>query len=416
MTMVLKQKLDTAQKIKERLDAREEVFSTGSLSLNLAIGKKDRKTGDFGVPSRTIMEVFGHNQTGKTLLAESLARSVLGRDPTYEVIWIASEEPNLDRMVANGLDLSRVLLWTFIQDPEITAKHPGSYVTAEDGLDLVLDYIREGVRVEKDKSGNIIDVKVVKLVVVDTLKALVSLKDTNDGAAVRDMADKDMPAIRAKLIEKFLIKWAVMNNADAILIMLNQTSEAIGPDFMIGALFKQKTCGGRYKEFMSYLRIRCESLKIEAEKDNVFMGTKPSLGFEFFYTIIKNKYAEFTSNRRTRAVFLFDPPGFVEHEELVNMATFLDIIKTGGGGYYTLPSDYKDEKLDKDKEGNTKIQGIENLKDYVSATPKFSKMIRTAVIARRKELFAAQKGDKPTARKALKNENSATNISIPTSS
>jgi RecA/RadA recombinase len=381
--MVLKNRLPSSSDLLKKEEEDQIVYPTGSEMLNLAIGCIDRETGEFGIPSRTILEVFGHNQTGKTLLAESLARSVLMRNPKNKVILISSEEPNLARMKTNGLDGDRVLVWTFTRDEKDIEKNPTAYITAESGLDLALDYVRE-----PDEN--------VKLVIIDSIKALVSLKDTNEGQDIKDMADKDIPAVRARLIEKFILKWLTFNNSNAILLMINQSSESIGPDYMIGGIFKTKTCGGRFKEFMAYLRIKCDSVKLESDKEHPLMGVKEQVGFEFFYTLIKNKFAPTTGNRRARATFLFDPPGFQTAEELLNMAMFLELIGVRGGGNYDLPAEYKDP------DGKTSIRGRDNLVEYIDNNKTLFDFLKSKIRARRDELFKAKKGEaKPAAKKVL---------------
>lgn len=87
--------------------ANYRVYSTGSFMLDCAIGEKDPITGNGGIPERTIVEVFGKNQSFKTGLAEQLIKSVLNADPTNQAIVLYAEEPDMDRLESLGVDMDR---------------------------------------------------------------------------------------------------------------------------------------------------------------------------------------------------------------------------------------------------------------------------------------------------------------------
>ena len=141
---------------KDQLDKERnlETFQTGSFMLDLAIGTIDKKTGLPGVRARTVLEAFGPNQTGKTLLAEMVALSVLNRNSKYKIFWLFSEEPNLERMDALGLDLERVIPWSYG-----SCDDADNIRLAGEGLDMACEYVK------KDPF--------VKMVVIDSIKALV---------------------------------------------------------------------------------------------------------------------------------------------------------------------------------------------------------------------------------------------------
>src|SRR5690606_32076471 len=88
-----------------------EVYPTGSLMLNLGLDVEDPKTGEFGLPTGDIVEIFGWNSTGKTLLAETVARSCQNRNPKHKVLVISTERPHLDRL-SMYMDPKRTYLWS----------------------------------------------------------------------------------------------------------------------------------------------------------------------------------------------------------------------------------------------------------------------------------------------------------------
>ncbi len=57
--------INNAKKLAEQ-QANYRVYSTGSLMLDCAIGEKDPLNGNGGIPERTIVEVFGKNQSLKS--------------------------------------------------------------------------------------------------------------------------------------------------------------------------------------------------------------------------------------------------------------------------------------------------------------------------------------------------------------
>lgn len=346
-----------------------EVFPSGSTMLNLAIGKQDPKTGDFGFPSGDIAEIFGLNQTGKTLIAETVAQAVQARNPKYKVLVISSEPPNVKRM-AQYMDPKRTMLWSFksLSEKDFSA---GVFTTAEKGLDVALTTVLHDMD--------------CKLVILDSVKALVSLRETNDGKDLRSSEDAPLPAYRARMLDQFLLKFNAMNRSNALLLMMNQVSNSIGPEYR-GKLHP-RTIGGNNKDHLCNLRIEAKSVPVYAGSKNALQDEDPQIGMEVFYRIIKNKHAQTTAQRRANSTFFFSS-GFDRGMELFHMGTALGLIETGGGGYYTFSN-------------GDKVRGKENVADFINNNGDLANILYDSIVAKRDELFGASKG-KIQARKAIK--------------
>lgn len=367
-------KLPSASEMLKAEEDRFEVFSTGFLMLDLAIGQQDPKTGKMGIPCRAICEVFGTHMTGKTMLAEQLVKNILATDPTYKVVYILTEEPNLKRMRSIGLDTDRVLVWSYVQNPEDLKKSPEGFMTAETGLDLSLDYVR------RDPT--------IKAVIIDTVKALVFDDQTGTSKEVISMGDSAQPAVLARMMDRYIKDWLSFNNSNAILLMLNQISERIGADYTIGADFKFPTVGGRTKEQQSTLRIKADSVRIESEADNPLSQTKDIVGLELFYTIYKNKYCSGTLRRRAVTEVLLDPFEIKVIDKILALGVHCDIIQLGGGGWYTFPS-------------GEKCQGKDNAVELLKANPDLVKQIEAEIMKNPTKIYGqGTKGSKSLRKKS----------------
>jgi len=306
------------------LDLLEEennlrTFSTGSFWLDLAIGKIDPITGLPGIPEKAICEFFGPNQTFKTGTVEQLMKSVLFADSSNKVLLIGAEEPIFSRMerVLGKENLKRVSTWTFHGEDEDDEE---AVRLAEEALGIAQDVVY------KDKN--------YKLVIIDSIKALVSSKQMYDKKNFRDINDQVI-AQRANLMNDFVPKFIACNKSKAILFMTNQISESIGPSFLTGENIKLKTSGGRGKEHFATLRVDCASVKIETEEHKL-MNIKQSIGLKIFYTIIKNKYANISGYRRAISEFSFEENRFLREREVLSMAEYLGLVETARGGWYTI--------------------------------------------------------------------------------
>ncbi len=195
-----------------------EAISTGSLSLDLALGIG-------GVPRGRIIEIYGPEASGKTTLALHVLASA--QKMGGEVAFIDVEhalEPAYAR--ALGVDIDSLL----ISQPD----------TGEQALEITEALVRSGA---------------LDVVVVDSVAALLPRAELEG-----DMGDSSVGVI-ARLMSQALRKLAgIISKTRTIVIFINQLREKIG--VLYGN--PETTPGGRALKYFSSVRIdvrRIESLK-----------------------------------------------------------------------------------------------------------------------------------------------------------
>lgn len=320
--------------------------------MDCAIGEKDPLKGNGGIPQRTIAEVLGVNQSGKTLLVENVTKTVLEDNEENQVIMVNTEEPDMGRIKSLGIDMDRLNLLGCFEDEETKLK------TAERQLEIVK-------RAVQDES--------VKLVVIDSLKALCSSKQIYDKKGdIKELEDAEQMAIRAKLVGDFVRDFVILNKK-AILLMTNQISEQIGINYELGSELRIKTPAGRYKEYMAHLRILTTSRPIYTEKEHPLTGKKLLKGWECWWKLIKNKFSNKSGCRTAMTEFYFDPPGFRRSEEVLKLAEFLGLVDKGGGGFYTID--------------NTKVRGYDKAIAILDNNLKLRESLELQILSRSEDLF-----------------------------
>lgn len=219
----------------------------------------------------------------------------------------------------------------------------------------------------------------VKLVVIDSIKALCSIKQlyTKKGS-IRELEDDEQMALRAKLLGEFIRDFANLNKK-AILLMVNQVSDQIGISFEVGPEFRIKTPGGRYKEYMSQLRIEASTRPIYTEKEHPLSGKRLLLGWEVWYRLVKNKFSKKSGNRVAMSEFYFETAAFRKSAEIFNCAEYLGLIQKSGGGYVTI--------------GENKIRSEEKAIKFLDENPEIRDDLEKKVLERSEELFQLKGND-----------------------
>lgn len=333
-------------------------YSTGCITLDLAIGQKDPLTGLPGIPEKAIVEIFGRNASCKSATTEGLIKSVLDADPENLVVSVFSEEPDYDRMVSRGIDLDRLIPLECYGREDIIIQ------TAEANLDIAKKAVTDPA---------------VKLVVIDSIKSLCSVKQyyQKDGE-VRELDNEEQLAIRAKLIGNFIDQFK-MANRNAILMMTNQVSDRIimGTQGLYqNPRFTFQTPGGRHKEYECNIRIETVVDPLESEETHALTEQKVLYGWNVSYRVMKNKYLAGTGNRVAKAQFLFNPAGFNRSLEVLNIASYLGIIDRSHS-WYTI-------------EGNT-IQGAEKAVAFLNERPDLIEAYSKEMLERQDEIFGMPK-------------------------
>ena len=254
-----------------------EAISTGSLSLDLALGIG-------GVPRGRIVEIYGPESSGKTTLALHILASA--QKEGGEVAFIDVEhalEPAYAR--ALGVDIDSLL----ISQPD----------TGEQALEITEQLVRSGA---------------LDVVVVDSVAALLPRSELEG-----EMGESSVGVI-ARLMSQALRKLAgSIAKTNCIVIFINQLRMKIG--VMYGN--PETTTGGNALKF--YSSVRLDVRKIEAIKS----GTE-IVGNRTRVKVIKNKCAP----PFREAVFdIMYGEGISRFGELLDIAVTLELVNKSGSWF-----------------------------------------------------------------------------------
>ena len=280
--------------------AKVEVVSTGSLSLDIALGAG-------GYPKGRIIEIFGPESSGKTTFALHAIAEVqkLGGKAAF-----IDAEHALDPVYAKnlGVDINELLL----AQPD----------TGEQALEICEALVR----------SNAIDI-----VVIDSVAALVPQAEI-DG----EMGDSHV-GLQARLMSQALRKLGgTINKTKTIAIFINQLREKVG--VMFGN--PETTPGGRALKFYSSIRLdvrRSEAIKI----GDSITGNKTNI------KVVKNKIAP---PFKTATVDIMYGEGVSKEGEIIDLGVDSNILEKSGSWF-----SYKGEKLGQGKE-NVKLLLKQNTK------------------------------------------------------
>lgn len=285
-------------KLGEQGDYRVSTVSSGSLSLDIALGVG-------GYPRGRVVEVFGPESSGKTTVALHAIAAV--QENGGQAAFIDAEHALDPEYAKNlGVDIDELLL----SQPD----------TGEQALEIAEALVRSGA---------------VDIVVIDSVAALVPKAEIEG-----EMGDSHV-GLQARLMSQALRKLSgVISKSKTIAVFINQIREKVG--VMFGN--PETTPGGRALKFYSSVRLdirRAETLK----QGNEMVGNRTRI------RVVKNKVAP---PFKQADVDIMYGEGISKEGEMLDIASELEIVQKSGAWY-----SYEDERLGQGRE-NAKLFLKEN--------------------------------------------------------
>ena len=276
-----------------------ETIPTGSLSLDLALGLG-------GVPKGRIVEIYGPESSGKTMVALHMIAEVQKRGG---IAGFIDAEHALDPVYAKniGVDIDEL----YISQPD----------SGDQALEITETMVRSGA---------------MDIIVVDSVAALVPKQEIEG-----DMGDSHV-GLQARLMSQALRKLTpVISKSNCVVIFINQLREKVG--VMFGN--PETTTGGRALKFYSSVRMdvrRIETLKQSGE----MVGNRTRV------KIVKNKIAPPFKEAEFDIMF---GKGISKEGDILDLAVKCDLVSKSGAWFA-----YNGDKIG---------QGRENAKTYLSEHP-----------------------------------------------
>ena len=277
---------------KKDIDANIDVYSTGSLGLDIALGIG-------GLPKGRVIEVYGPESSGKTTLTLHIIAEAQKVGGTCAFI---DAEHALDPGYAKklGVNIDELL----ISQPD----------TGEQALEI---------------SDTLVKSEGIDLLVIDSVAALVPRAELEG-----EMGDS-LPGLQARLMSQALRKLTrSISKTNTMVVFINQLRMKIG--VMFGS--PEVTTGGNALKFYSSVRLDIRRIGAIKDKDNI-------IGNQTRVKVVKNKMAP--PFKMVEFDIMYGE-GISKIGEIIDLGVQADIIDKSGAWY-----SYKDEKIGQGRE-NTK--------------------------------------------------------------
>ncbi len=261
----------------EKLQKDVEAISTGSLSLDIALGIG-------GLPKGRIVEIYGPESSGKTTLALSVIAQAQKKGG---VVAYVDAEHALDIAYARRLG---------VNSEDLLLSQPD---TGEQALEITETLVRSGA---------------IDVLVIDSVAALVPRAEIEG-----EMGDSHM-GLQARLMSQALRKLtAAINRSNTLVIFINQIRMKIG--VMFGN--PETTTGGNALKF--YASVRLDVRRVGALKNG-----EDVVGNRTAVKVVKNKMAPpFT---KTEFDLMYNQ-GISEEGDILDLAVTANLIEKAGAWF-----------------------------------------------------------------------------------